>query len=158
MWYWRKIRERCPVCIVALLTLYGVDLGMRCDKLREPAQLTAELTVHRLARNKSIVGDKLFNVQSGIVSTWITRCQGLLATEVFPLHWDLLGQPAPQIVLGKGGGKDSILVWLNKVGLKAWDQQVDGLLVLVKDKAMEKKDLLNEQEFRALAREVLAAG
>ncbi len=88
--------------VVALLTLYGVDLGMRYDKLYELAQLTAELTGHRLPQNKSIVGDKLFNIESGIVATWISRCQGPLATEVFPLHWELLGQPGPQVVLGKG--------------------------------------------------------
>ncbi len=142
--------------VVALLTLYGVDLGMRCDKLYELAQLTVELTGHRLPQNKSIVGDKLFNIESGIVATWISRCQGPLATEVFPLHWELLGQPGPQVVLGKGSGKDSILAWLNKIGVKASDQDVDRLLVLVKDKAMEKRDLLNEEEFRDLTRQVLA--
>jgi isopropylmalate/homocitrate/citramalate synthase len=129
---------------------------MRCDKLYELAQLTVELTGHRLPQNKSIVGDKLFNIESGIVATWISRCQGPLATEVFPLHWELLGQPGPQVVLGKGSGKDSILAWLNKIGVRASDQDVDRLLVLVKDKAMEKRDLLNEEEFRDLTRQVLA--
>lgn len=140
---------------VALLTLYGIDLGMRYDKLYELAQLTVELTGHRLPQNKSIVGEKLFAIESGIVAAWIERCKGALATEVFPLHWDLMGQSAPTVVLGKGSGRPSIHAWLQKTGIKASDEEVDRILSLVKDKAMEKKGLLNEEEFRDIARQVL---
>jgi isopropylmalate/homocitrate/citramalate synthase len=141
--------------VVALLTLYGIDLDMRYDRLYELAELTVELTGHRLSQNKSIVGERLFAIESGIVAAWIERCKGSLSTEVFPLHWDLMGQSEPEVVLGKGSGKPSIHAWLRKVGMSASGKEVDRMLSLVKDKAMEKKDLLTEEEFRGIARQVL---
>jgi len=140
---------------VALLTLYGVDLGLRYEKLTELARLVVDLTGHRLPQNKAIVGERLYQIESGIVSAWIERCQGPLATEVFPLHWELIGQAPPTVVLGKGSGKPSILAWLQKTGLSATDAQVDDLLTLVKERAMEKKELLTEADFRQLASQVI---
>jgi isopropylmalate/homocitrate/citramalate synthase len=114
-----------------------------------------ELTGHRLPQNKSIVGEKLFAIESGIVAAWIERCKGPLATEVFPLHWDLMGQSAPTVVLGKGSGRPSIQAWLQEAGMSASEEEVDRILALVKDQAMEKKALLNKEEFRDIARQVL---
>ena len=140
--------------VVALLTLYGIDLGMRYDKLYELAQMTVELTGHRLPQNKSIVGDGLFAVESGVVAMWMPRCAGPLATEVFPLHWELMGQNPPQVVLGKGAGKASILSWLERLGLEASEEEINRLLPLVKEEAMAKKRLLTEEEFKELVERV----
>ena len=141
--------------VLALLTLYGIDLGMNCDRLYELAQMTVGLSGHRLPQNKSVVGEGLFSVESGIVAMWLDRCTGPLATEVFPLHWELMGQNPPQVVLGKGSGQASILFWLEKLGLQASEEEIERLLQLVKEKAMEKRDLLTEQEFEGLARGIL---
>jgi len=141
--------------VIALLTLYGIDLGMQYDKLRELAQLVVELSGHKLPKNKSIVGDDLFAIESGIVAAWNEACQGPLATEVFPLHWDLLGQDPPRIVLGKGAGRPTIQHWLKKVDREASAEEIDKLLVLVKENALEKKNLLTEQEFREIVDQVL---
>lgn len=140
--------------VVALLTLYGIDLGLNYDKLYELAQVTVELSGHRLPQNKSIVGEGLFAVESGIVAMWLERCTGPLVTEVFPLHWELMAQESPQVVLGKGAGKASILSWLERLGLEASEEQIDRLLPLVKEEAMAKKRLLTEEEFRELVERV----
>jgi len=140
--------------VVALLTLYGIDLRLNYDKLYELAQMTVELSGHRLPQNKSIVGDGLFTVESGIVAMWLDRCTGPLVTEVFPLHWELMGQNPPQVVLGKGAGKASILFWLERLGLEASEEEIDRLLPLVKEEAMVKKGLLTEGEFRELVKRV----
>lgn len=144
--------------VLALLTLYGIDLGMDYGKLYELAQTTVGLCGHRLPENKSIVGDGLFAVESGIVAMWLDRCTGPLATEVFPLHWELMGQNPPQVVLGKGSGQASIVSWLKKLGLQASEEEIERLLQLVKETAMEKRGLLGEQEFEDLARRVLGSG
>ncbi len=136
--------------VMALLTLYGIDLGLKYDKLYELAQMTVGLSGHRLPQNKSIVGDGLFAIESGIVAMWIARCTGPLATEVFPLHWELMGQKPPEVVLGKGAGKASIVAWLERLGLEASEEEIDRLIPLVKEEAMAKKRLLTEEEFRAL--------
>lgn len=140
--------------VLALLTLYGIDLGLKYEMLYELAEMTVGLCGHRLPQNKSIVGEGLFSVESGIVAMWLDRCTGPLATEVFPLHWELMGQKPPQVVLGKGAGAASIQAWLDKMGLEASSEEAESLLTLVKEKAMEKKGLLTDEEFEELVREV----
>lgn len=141
--------------VVALLTLYGVDVGIRCEKLYSLAELATSLSGHVLAPNKAIVGRDLFTIESGIPAAWTRRCQGELITEVFPLHWELVGHPGPQIVLGKGSGTPSIEIWLERLGIQATPAQVESLTLRVKEKSLEKKGLVSEDEFLALVHEVL---
>ena len=141
--------------VVALLTLYGVDVGMKYEKLYDLAQLVTSLTGHVLAPNKPIVGKDLYTIESGIPATWTTRCTGDLITEVFPLHWELMGHQGLEVVLGKGSGVASVGIWLEKLGLEATLEQMDTLTRLVKEKSLEKKGLVSEEEFRAMASEVL---
>jgi len=141
--------------VLALLTLYGVDVGMKYEKLYDLAQLATELTGHVLAPNKPIVGKDLYTIESGIPAAWTRRCEGDLITEVFPLHWELMGHPGLKIVLGKGSGAPSIAIWLEEMGLEATSEEIDALTLLVKEKSLEKKGLVTEEEFRTLAGKVL---
>ena len=142
--------------VVSLLAMYGVNVGIKTDKLYDLAQLATSLTGHTLAPNKAIVGEDLFTIESGIPAAWTRRCQGDLITEVFPLHWDLMGHPGPNIVLGKGSGAPSVEIWLEKMGLEASPEQVETLTAMVKEKSLETKGLVTEDEFRAMTGEVLA--
>jgi len=144
--------------VAALLTLYGIDVGIKTEKLYELCRLTVELTAHRLPVNKSIVGEAIYQIESGIPASWFRRCTGPLATEVFPLHWELMGQPSPQIVLGKGSGEDSVRAWLEELKLEASPEQVAEMTMRVKEKALAKKGLLTKEEFAALAWDVMAGG
>lgn len=135
---------------VALRALYGRDIGIRLDKLTELARLTTDLTGHRIPANKCLVGERLFAVESGILTTWLRRCKGPLVTEVFPLHWDLLGQKPPTAVLGKGSGEDSVIAWLEDIGEDFSIEQVRAVLAEVKKKSLEKKGLLTREEFREI--------
>ena len=141
--------------VVALLTMYGVDVGMKYDKLYDLVHLATSLSGHVLAPNKAIVGTELFSIESGIPAAWTRRCAGPLITEVFPLHWELMGQPGPKIVLGKGSGAPSVAIWLEDRGLEASPEQIEALTLLVKEKSLEKKGLLTDEEFDALMVQVL---
>jgi isopropylmalate/homocitrate/citramalate synthase len=68
----------------------------------------------------------------------------------------LLGRPEVEVVLGKGSGVDSVDNWLAKIGMQASPEQIMDLVVLVKEKSMEKRGLLTEEEFRELATRYLA--
>jgi isopropylmalate/homocitrate/citramalate synthase len=142
--------------VLALLTLYGVDVGIKYDQLYGLAGLATALTGHELAPNKPIVGRDIFTLESGIPAAWTRRCQGDKITEVFPMHWELMGQPGPRIVLGKGSGTPSIEIRLEELGLSASAEQVEALTWMVKEKSLEKKDLVTEEEFRAMVAQVLA--
>lgn len=143
--------------VLALLTMYGVDVGMAYDRLYDLTHLATSLTGHALAPNKAIVGKELFAIESGIPAAWTRRCAGPLITEVFPLHWELMGQPGPRIVLGKGSGAPSVAIWLEDRGMEATPEQIEALTLLVKEKSLETKNLLSEQEFQDLAAQVLEA-
>lgn len=141
--------------VLALLTMYGVDVGMKYENLYDLAQLATSLTGHTLPPNKAIVGKDLFSIESGIPAAWTRRCVGPLITEVFPLHWELMGQRGPKIVLGKGSGGPSVAIWLEDRGMEATPEQIETLTLLVKEKSLEKKGLLTEEEFQELADGVL---
>ncbi len=143
--------------VVSLEVLYGIDTGIEVPKLKELSDLLVNMSGHRLPRNKSIVGEDLFTIESGIVAAWQQVCKGDLATEVFPLHWEYLGHKEPTIVLGKGSGRPSIEYWLGKIGHKEGvsTEKIDELLLMVKTKSLEVKRLLTEDEFQKLVSEVL---
>lgn len=138
--------------VLALETLYGVKTGVRMGKLYELGQLTVELAGHRLPTNKPLVGERLFHIESGIPTTWWLRCRDVAPTEVFPFRPELMGQPEPRIVLGKGSGEDSVRAWLAKLGVTLDEASVQDLLLRVKLASLEKKGLLEREEFEALVK------
>ncbi|MFQ5873179.1 MAG: pyruvate carboxyltransferase, partial [Dehalococcoidia bacterium] len=62
----------------------------------------------------------------------------------------------PRIVLGKGSGLDSVAIWLDRIGVKATDEEMQAVLVEVKALSLEKKALLTEEEFRRIVDRVVS--
>src|SRR5271169_4874388 len=77
---------------MALLTLYGIDTGLKYDKFFKLAQLVEELSGHKVASNRPVVGEQLFQIESGIIASWWQNCGEEKATELFPFRWDVVGQ------------------------------------------------------------------
>ncbi|MDR7469031.1 MAG: pyruvate carboxyltransferase [Armatimonadota bacterium] len=157
-----SLGERAGNCALedlalALLTLYGIDTGLRTETFYDLSRLVRELAGITLPPNRPIVGDMLFKVESGIIATWLARLQEKRPVELFPFHWGLVGQPPAEIVLGKGSGRDSLLYFLSRLGydLSPGDPRVDELLVRVKEHSLTTKRLLGDEEFRGLAELVL---
>ena len=97
----------------------------------------------------------LYQVESGIITTWVKNV-GSELTEPFPYRPELVGQPDPTIVLGKGSGLDSIAIWLDKHGISdASTKDIEAILMEVKGKSLAKKGLLDDDEFLDIVREVL---
>jgi isopropylmalate/homocitrate/citramalate synthase len=140
---------------VALKTMYNVDVGIDYSKLYELGKLIEELSGHRVPMNKPVVGDQLFTIESGIVTSWLKNVGDTYVTEVFPYHWRLVGQKPGSSALGKGSGLDSIKFWLALVGVEADEEQATQMLMRVKEAALDKKRLLTEDEFRAIAEDVV---
>jgi len=67
-----------------------------------------------------------------------------------------VGQQNAQIVLGKNSGIPSVIEYLERIGRKgATKEQVLEMVMKVKEKAFEKKDLLTQEEFAKIAKDVL---
>ena len=141
---------------LALQLLYGFDTGVRLDKLYELARLVADLTGHGVPVNQPVVGEHLYHVASGIPSAWWLNIRDTHPTELFPILPSLIGRGEVELVLGKGCGADAVAYWLNQFGLTASPQQILKLVVMVKERAMEKKGLLTKDEFREMASRYLA--
>jgi isopropylmalate/homocitrate/citramalate synthase len=148
----------CPLedADLALLTLYGIDTGIRREKLYGLSKLVRELANVPLPPNRAIVGDMIFNVESGIPAGWLSRLRDTRPLEMFPFHWELVGHRTPEIVLGKGSGRDSVLYYLNalKYEVESADPRVDEVLVRVKEASLAKKGLLSIEEFRSVVEQV----
>jgi len=141
--------------VLALLTMYGIDSGIKTEKFTEIARLVADLSGVTQPGNRPVTGDMLFNVESGIIATWVKNVGDEL-TEPFPFRPELVGQAAPKIVLGKGSGLDSVAIWLGRHGIHdAETKEIETILAEVKGLSLAKKGLLDDEEFLDIVREVI---
>lgn len=140
--------------VLALLTMYGVDTGIKTERFTDIARLVAELSGVSQPGNRPVTGDKLFNVESGIIATWVNNVGDDLL-EPFPYRPELVGQAPPEIVMGKGSGLDSVMIWLDRNGMSADADQSMEILMAVKAKSLEKKGLLDNDDLIALAQSIL---
>jgi isopropylmalate/homocitrate/citramalate synthase len=141
--------------VVALKTMYDIDLGIDLSKLYSISKFVREIAHLPMRYNRPIVGDMLFNIESGIIAGWYQNCGVEMPTELAPIVAELVGQTPPQVVLGKNSGIPSIDYWLDKIGVSADDEQKKEILAKVKERAFVKGWLLNEDEFRDIVAKVI---
>lgn len=154
------IGERAGNCaleelVLALLTMYGIDIGIKTEKFYELSKLVRELSKTTIPNNRAIVGETLLQVESGIVTSWVRRCRDEHPLELGPFVPSLVGQPAIAIVMGKSSGVDSVVEWLEKTGLDASQEQREAIVQKVKEASILKKGLLDEEEFKKIVREIV---
>ncbi len=144
--------------VLALKMLYGIETGIDFSKLYGLSKLVRELAGVPVPPNRGIVGDRIFHVESGIITTWVKNVKQEHLTEAFPFRPEFVGQTGPEIVLGKGSGLDSVHIWLERLGLPPADEaSAMAILQEVKATSLRKKGLLDEDEFRGIAQGVLGA-
>lgn len=142
--------------VMALKTMYGVDAGIDTTKLYGLSKLVREIAKVTVPSNRGVVGDRLFHVESGIIASWVRNVGQENLTEAFPYRPELVGQTGPEVVLGKGSGLDSVLIWLDKTGMgPASNEAMNAILQEVKATSLQKKGLLSEEDFRKIAQGVL---
>ena len=143
---------------MALLTMYGIDIGLNYDKLYPLSKLVQEIAGVDVPSNRSVVGDKLFQVESGIIANWFKNCGLEHQTELFPFKPEFVGQPAADVVIGKGSGMDTINIWLERLQIQATQEQAIAILAAVKASGLEKKSLLTVDEFKTIAHDKITGG
>ena len=134
--------------VVALEMLYGVKTGIELEKLRSLSKLVEGFSHVRLMPQKPVVGDRLFETESGIIAGWWKRVEELgMPLEVFPFLPQVVGQDPVRIAIGKKSGRDSVLYKATKLGLKIDEARVDKILLAVKEEAIRERRTLSDQEF-----------
>jgi len=151
------IGERCgnaalEEVALALKTMYAAKTKIRYEKLYGLSKLVQKIAGFTLPTNAAIVGDRVFEVESGIIVSWLRNCGREHALELFPYLPSLVGQPEPKVLIGKKSGLDTIRYYMEAIGRadEADPDQLMAILVKVKDEALRKKDLLDLREFKAI--------
>ena len=139
--------------VLALLTMYGMDTGIDTERFFDISKMVMERAGVSQPSNRPVVGERLYNVESGIISTWV-RNVGDELIESFPYRPELVGQPAPKLVLGKGSGLDSILGNLDRLGRTATTEQLQTILDEVKGRSLETKGLVDDEAFLEIVDQV----
>ncbi len=145
------IGERAGNCALEELVLslklqYGVDVGIDTTQLVELSRAVCGYAGHTIPANRAVVGERLFQIESGIPAGFLKMCGKTHPTEVFPFHWALVGQEPPEVVLGRFSGIPSIDIWLEDLGLEAEESEKLELLGLIKDRSIAEKRLLGRDD------------
>lgn len=141
--------------VMALLTMYGIDIGIDTQKLYGLGKLVRELSGHSVPDNKPVMGDRLFEIESGIITNWLSNVGQDNTTEIFPYRPELVGQKAGTSVLGKGSGLDSVKLWLKEKGVDITDEdKLNQILAKIKQRSLETKALLGEAEFKEIVESI----
>jgi isopropylmalate/homocitrate/citramalate synthase len=140
---------------MALLTLYGIDTGLKYDKFYGLSKLVQQLSGHAVPSNRQVVGDSLFKIESGIIASWFENCGVENATELFPFRWDVVGQAPVSVVFGKGSGIDSVKWGMRKLGVEFNEEEAMRVVAAVKDFSLRNKRLLTDAEFTNIVKATL---
>jgi isopropylmalate/homocitrate/citramalate synthase len=133
---------------LALLTMYGIDTGLKYDQMYDLSQEIQRLTGLKVRQNRGIVGEDIGKIESGIITDWYFNAKDVAPLELSPYLYSLTGHPEFEVVMGKGSGLSTIQQGLERLGVEIEDQDAKmALLTAVKDKSMEKGGLVTLDEF-----------
>jgi len=144
--------------VLALLTMYGIDVGLDYSKVNELSKLVQKLSGTQVPACRPFIGDGAYTIESGIVTGWFKNVFEQNPTTVFPVHPDFVGHEAPKIVMGKKSGLDNIEIWSQKLGIELNDEDAFAVLQEVKLRSHDLKRVLTEEEFMQIAEKAVGKG
>ncbi len=117
-------------------------------KVREVSEVVCKAAGYTLEAWKPLVGENLFMRESGAVAT-----QFHIPEAIEPYSSELVNA-SRSIVLGKKSGLDSIDLKCKELGLTITPEQRAPILAAVKKRAIAKRGLLTDEEFRRIVKEL----
>jgi len=135
----------CEIAL-ALRCLYDVPVGLDLTKVREVSEVVSKSSGYTLDAWKPLVGENLFMRESGAVAS-----QFHIPEAIEPYSAELVNARR-SIVLGKKSGLDSIDLKCKELGLTIAPEQRASVLAEVKKRAIAKRGLLTDEEFRDVVR------
>ncbi len=144
--------------VMALLTMYGIDVGIDYSKINELSQLVRELSGTEIPSSRPFIGDGAYSVESGIVTGWFRNAYADDPTIMYPVNPAFVGREDPKILMGKKSGLDNIWIWCEKLGLELDEDEALEVLSAVKLRSHDLKRVLSEGEFMELAEKVRGNG
>lgn len=133
----------CEIAL-ALKCLYDVPVALDLTKVRGASQAVAQASGYTLDAWKPLVGENLFVRESGAVAS-----QFHIPEAIEPYSAELVNAHR-RIVLGKKSGLDSIDLKAKELELAIAADQRGAILAEVKRRAIQKRGLLTDDEFRKI--------
>ncbi len=139
---------------LALLTLYGIDVGIDFGKLNELSKLVQKLTGVEVPKSRPFIGDYAYNIESGIVTGWYKNIFETDPTIVYPVNPKFVGHEPPEIFMGKKSGLDNIEIWTKRLNIELAEDEKMAVLKKVKLTSHDLKRVLTENEFIEIAESI----
>lgn len=143
--------------VLALLTMYGIDVGLDISKMNELSTLIQELSGVEIPACRPFIGSGAYSIESGIVTGWFKNAFENNPTTVFPVTPGFVGHEPPRIVMGKKSGLDNIWIWCEKLGIDLNEEEALNVLQKIKLRSHDLKRVLTEEEFVELVEEVTSS-
>jgi len=140
----------CEIAL-ALRCLYDVPVVLDLTKVREVSEVVQKAGGYTLEAWKPLVGQNLFMRESGAVAS-----QFHIPEAIEPYSSELVNAER-HIVLGKKSGLDSIDLKAKELGIAFPQDQRGPILAAVKKRAIAKRGLLSDEEFRQVVDEFAGA-
>jgi methanogen homocitrate synthase len=135
---------------VATRALLNVDMGIDFSKLTALGRSVAQMAKIDVPFSKPIIGKRTFTRESGMGLNLIKE----MPLALFALNPVFVGQQ-PEYVLGKKSGLASVKMKLKDLGLpELSDIGLKQVLDAVKQRGIEKKGLLTDEEFKAIITQI----
>ena len=135
--------------VLSLLCLHGKDLGINTKNFVEVSKFVMDLAKVTQPPNRPIVGDRLYDIESGIIAGWFR-----LARKDHPLEYVAVlarpGRPEGRSTSSSARTADHRRSrnGARSSSITATDDEKMEMLMAVKAKSFEKKDLLTADEFK----------
>jgi isopropylmalate/homocitrate/citramalate synthase len=133
----------CEIAL-ALRCLYDVPVVLDLTKVREVSEVVQAAGGYKLEAWKPLVGENLFMRESGAVAS-----QFHIPEAIEPYSSELVSATR-RIVLGKKSGLDSIDLKAKELGISVLTDQRASILAAVKKRAIAKRGLVSDEEFRRI--------
>ena len=140
----------CEIAL-ALRCLYDVPVVLDLTKVREVSEIVQKAGGYTVEAWKPLVGQNLFMRESGAVAS-----QFHIPEAIEPYSSKLVNAER-HIVLGKKSGLDSVDLKAKELGITFPEDQRAPILAAVKKRAIAKRGLLSDEEFRQIVDELAGA-
>lgn len=136
--------------ILGLKILMGYDHPIKMEKIKDLSNYVEKISNFPIPRQQPVVGRYAHAREIG-------PGMDLLLTNplaIFALDPKCVGNTS-SMIFGKKSGATSVKVKLKQLGLEASEEEVKEIVNQIKKKAVDKKDMLNEEELQVIIKSIL---
>ncbi len=141
---------------IALRVGFGIDLGIRYDRLYELSKTVEKYTGVKMQPHKPVVGDMMFSrsEERKDIQEMMDHMKSGLLKAYLPYLPEFVGNRL-RVVMAEKTTRLAVEFNLAEMGIKATEQQIDEIHRQVKMLAMKERRIVPEEEFKVIAGEVV---